>query len=201
MKYPAMTAMPADFLSRWSVWYPTTPPVGFLLRAAYHERWLRIHSLPGSKRYPTSPSEYAELLLRHNMLATDVLGGEGARCAVLVRAACGGRWSRRIGARAALTHGDLPLVHRLPHGLEQQGVFAEPICLFGGSCTWHAGTFDGFLRASADDKVKGLIVELARGQAYSPYDGGADVFFVTTAERDAARQRYRHWLPENLDGL
>jgi hypothetical protein len=35
----------------WNNHYPEAPPVGFLLRQVYSDRWLRIHSLPGSKRY------------------------------------------------------------------------------------------------------------------------------------------------------
>jgi hypothetical protein len=202
INYPPMTPLDETFLARWSVWYPGAPPIGFLLRAAYPERWLRIHSLPGSKRYATSAADYAELLLRHNTVAADLLGGVGAPCAVLVCATSEGPWSRNLGAQAALAEGDLPFACRLPAALwEQRAAFAEPVHLIGGACTWQVGAFDGFLRAVADDEVKGLVIELERGQVYAPYDGGADLFFATREERDSGRKRYESWVSSRPDGL
>ena len=32
------------------------------------ERWVRFHSLPGSKRYPESETEHAEVVARHNAI-------------------------------------------------------------------------------------------------------------------------------------
>ncbi|MDB4915783.1 MAG: hypothetical protein JWM95_3427, partial [Gemmatimonadetes bacterium] len=80
---------PADstVLARWPEWYPDAPPVGFLLREAYPDRWLRIHSLPEAKRYPTSGFDYAELLRRHNSVAADVLGLD-TPCAILLVHTC-----------------------------------------------------------------------------------------------------------------
>jgi len=63
----------------WNEQFPDSPPVGFMLRQAYPQRWLRIHSLPESKRFAETKEEYTELLLRHNIVATETLG-EGSRC-------------------------------------------------------------------------------------------------------------------------
>lgn len=203
MRNPTIDPLGEDFLSRWSQWYPAAPPVGFLLRAAYPERWFRIHSLPGSNRYPTSPGEYEELLSRHRTAATDLLGGEGARCAILVRAACDGSESRDLGNRTALANGDLPFVCRLPSARLQAAVeaFADPVCLFGGICAWQSELFSGFIRAVADDSAAGLVVDLEHGHVYAPYDGGADMFLATSVERDAFRKRYQDWLSPRPDGL
>ena len=202
MKRPDLAPLPADFLARWAVWYPDAPPVGFLLRETYGDRWLRIHSLPESKRYAASGWEYAELLRRHNAVAGDLLG-DGTACAVLVFGACDAQWIHELGARAGLTDGALPRVTQLPAALwdDTEGVFAGPVRLFGGAVAWRRGVFDGFICAVADDRVAGLLVELDRGQVYAPYDGGADLFFATEAERDAARGRYRAWLSSHPGGL
>ena len=52
--------LPADFLETWAEWFPDAPPVGFLLREAVPDRWLRIHSLTGSRRYPASAWDHAD---------------------------------------------------------------------------------------------------------------------------------------------
>src|SRR5712671_5847453 len=49
------------------------PPVGFMLRDTHGDRWLRIHSLPDSKRYPDNQQESDELLHRHLKVAQFVL--------------------------------------------------------------------------------------------------------------------------------
>src|SRR4051794_19970923 len=36
----------------WAERWPTTPPVGHLLRDLHRDRWARFHALPESKRYP-----------------------------------------------------------------------------------------------------------------------------------------------------
>jgi hypothetical protein len=134
-----LSPLPAGFLDQWALWYPDCPPEGYLLRDEYPDVWLRIHSLPRSKRYAESPGEYAELLSRHNQVATDLLGSD-ARCALL-------------------------------------------------------------LRAIADEETQALLVELDRGQVYAPYDGGADLFFASTFERDLAKARYANWLSAREDGM
>lgn len=209
MRLEAIDPLSEDFFSRWSQWYPAASPVGFLLRAAYPERWFRIHSLPGSKRYPTSPEEQEELLNRHRTAATDLLGGEGARCAILVRAACDESESRDLGSRAALADGDLPFVCRLPSArLQVDGeVCAEPVCLFGGISVWRSEAFDGFIRAVASESAVagesavGLVVDLEHGHLYAPYDGGTDTFVATGAESNAFLVRYQDWLSPRPDRL
>ena len=47
------------------------PPISHWMRDS--PGWLRIHSLPGSKRYPESDAEYAEMVRRHNAVAQAVL--------------------------------------------------------------------------------------------------------------------------------
>jgi hypothetical protein len=177
-------------------------PIGFLIGEAYNNRWLRIHSLPQSKRYPESGWEYAELLRRHNAVASDVLG-VGAPCAVLIYSGCNDRWSDNLGSVSGLGEGPLPRIAPLPPELheERDGIFEVPMCFFGGATRWQPGWFDAFISATADDKVRGLLVELRRGQVYAPYDGGADLFFATKVERDAARQRYAAWLSSDASGL
>src|SRR5258705_6684265 len=58
----------------WESTYPGCPPIGYLLRQTFAEHWFRIHTLPGSKRYAESDNEKSEILRRHNMMLTSLLG-------------------------------------------------------------------------------------------------------------------------------
>ena len=191
-----------DVLERWPNWYADAPPVGFLLREAYPERWLRIYSLPDGRRYPTSGFDYAELLRRHNAVAADVVG-VGDPCAILLVHTCEGRGARAVGRAAQLTNSRLPRLATLPVALsdERNGVFAAPMCVFGLSTTWNNHAFDRFIAETADDRSHGLVVSLESGRVYAPYDGGADLFYLNEFERDRAHARFSDWASPRKDGL
>src|SRR5689334_11573109 len=65
-----------DFNTYWNSHVPNCPPVGYLLRDTYPDRWFRIHTLPESKRYPQTAADYAEILRRHNTLLADLFSNE-----------------------------------------------------------------------------------------------------------------------------
>lgn len=66
--------MMEDVAARWAEVFGECQPIGYVCREALPARWLRIHSLPKSKRYPDTEPEYQELLRRHNEAATTLLG-------------------------------------------------------------------------------------------------------------------------------
>lgn len=64
------------WLQKWHQQFPNCPPVGYRLRTAFANRWVRLHSLPGSKRYPQGEAEYATVLFRHNHVLGELIGTE-----------------------------------------------------------------------------------------------------------------------------
>ena len=59
--------------SSWRRDFPGVPPIGHLARARFPDRWLRIHSLPGSKRYSESRDDELEVSRRMTAAAVDLL--------------------------------------------------------------------------------------------------------------------------------
>ncbi|WP_200926706.1 DUF3885 domain-containing protein [Sphaerimonospora mesophila] len=55
-----------DLSALWRERWPLCPPLAYELKNAYHDRWVRFHSLPDSKRYADDEAEYAILLHRYN---------------------------------------------------------------------------------------------------------------------------------------
>lgn len=201
MTSPVLSALGPEFLARWDSWYPNAPPVGFLLRDAYPDRWLRIHTMKGSKRNPTTGWDYAELIRRYDGIAEHVLGDRSC-CALVVVHECSSTWSSRFSEVGLDAH-FLSDLGKLPRELwdEDQGVFAVPMCIRGAVTTWHRGAFNSLFSAAAQDRIMALLVEEHRGQVVAPYDGGADVFFATSWERDRAREQFAQWLSLREDGL
>ncbi|WP_375434866.1 hypothetical protein [uncultured Hymenobacter sp.] len=62
-----------QFNTFWQRTYPGTIPLSYPLRDEYPTRWLRTHSLPGSKRYPSSADEWETLLAWQNTVLAEVL--------------------------------------------------------------------------------------------------------------------------------
>ncbi len=185
-----------SFEQQWTRVYPHAAAVGYLLREAYPARWMRIHSLPGGKRYPTTDLERVEVLRRHNDVATSLLG-EGAECVAVVPWDCGAGGLGRVARAAGL--GSVEFVSLAP--VPPDHASNEPICLFATTVVWKAGTHDSALMRVAEDEIGILFFSSDSGRVYAPYDGGADLFFPTEEERDLARARYRDWLSGRPDGL
>jgi hypothetical protein len=59
----------------WQRRWPQCPAIAHRLRVCYPERWVRFHSLPGSKRHAEAASEYAIILDRHNTVPTELSPG------------------------------------------------------------------------------------------------------------------------------
>jgi hypothetical protein len=197
---PTVSPLPDDFSARWDTWYPAAPPLAFLLRDAYSERWFRIDSLPDGERYPMSRGEHDEIYRRHSEVATQVLGDD-AECALLIFRESAGRWHSAAVRAAGIGHDDLPSTVPLPAKLwdEHDGYFVVPVELAGAVVRWRASEFSGFIAAVADDAAKGLIVNLANGRVYAPYDGGADLFLESESERVRVREQFGAWLPEDAE--
>jgi hypothetical protein len=186
---------PAEFCSRWDAWHPDAVPVGWILRQD-GDRWLRIHSLPESKRYPDTDAERQLLLARHNAVADAIIGDDPC---VLLGFDYHGRDHLPPGHRLRPWLADAPPVMRLVPGDDDQD--AEPTSIFADFVTWRPGAFDALLLDVADDRLRLLLLNWTNGAVYAPYDGGADLIWSTETERDAARARYAAWLSREDTGL
>lgn len=178
----------------WHQYYGLAVPVASLLRQQVQDRWFRIHSLPDSKRYAETPNEYSLLFARHNEIATEVLGAQKP-CLLFV-----GRYT---------DHPELDIhSQRLPQVEGANFTFftsvQEPdtISVFCAPIIWSSRSFDGIIKAVADyQDANILFTSLGTGEAYAPYDGGADLFLASGKRRDELKQKYAHWLSKHPQGL
>lgn len=166
----------------WNTRFADSPPVGFMLRQTYPERWLRIHSLPGSKRYAETEAEYAEMSRRHNTVAGDVLS-EGASCYLI--------HSSWVEPGDSLTGWAFNLEG------EEQALRCDV-----RETTWRRNYHDKLLREVADFRNANVIfASRDTERVYAPYDGGADLIFRNDQERNERKQVYEAWLSAHPDGL
>lgn len=60
-------------LEDWDDAFAGHEPVAHRLRSAFADRWVRFHSLPHAKRYPSDESEYAIVFDRFNQVVAELL--------------------------------------------------------------------------------------------------------------------------------
>jgi len=181
----------------WRECFGEMLPAGFLCRGALQDRWLRIHSLPDSKRYAEDRSEVAEMLLRQNLVAEELLGDGDLCLLIFARWNWSGaaRWPRDEQLRTALAG-------RTPELMLRADVDGDPLAFFAVPVTWRRGEFDDLILACANDRTGPMLfANMQRRSIYAPYDGGADLFFGALDDVAPARERHRAWLSSLASGM
>jgi hypothetical protein len=190
-------------LPDWDNWFPGCPPVAYLLRDAFPDRWVRFHSLPGSKRYPESEAEYTTLLGRHNRVLEDLHRPVHPVTLLSTGYSDSPQWVRRQPELLSLDPEAVPWRTVAMHELEGLG-FDDPTYwhLFASKWEWRAGTFDPLVRLVADDVLANVMMVAVDGRwLLHPYDGGMDVLLDSTAARNRLKVTHPDWLSKRSDGL
>lgn len=183
----------AELLTRtWDLHWAESEPLGWVLRQNWPDRWVRFHSLPGSKRYADTEEETAEILRRHRTVLADLHGSDSPDLLVIS------------------THWGIPAPNQAP--FDPSGAWPWRIVLnpldreAGPIYCWVQSevdepTLNAILVTAADDKGQFVIADTGLSWLYCPYDGGADVLVAGPQERDSLRDRYSDWLSTLESGL
>lgn len=179
----------------WERTWPNAEPLGYRLREAYAERWVRFHSLPGSKRYAESAKEYAESLRRQRALLDELMSGLWPEHLVVL-AEDWGHEDLGTGRTRSLVRDAWPW---------RRVVESDPD-LVGASFIWvNIGVsnrqLDRLLRAIADDRAAAILTVADLSWLFCPYDGGVDVILPDRDTRDALRDGHPQWLSDTPSGL
>lgn len=188
-------------LDWWVENYGKYTPAGFVLRAQLTDHWVRVHSLPQSKRYPETPIEYETLIQRHDEL-TKFLFAPGEEC-VLFK-------STRFWPEDGLPP-EKPILSgfeladeyvTLAQYPEELPIEHDDIYCVGYSLvTWKPAKFSSLVTAVADEETYGVaVVSMSTKNIYCPYDGGADIF-VFNRSPEVVRTHFKEWLSSRADFL
>ena len=185
------TPVQPSFLEFWNTHFGVRNPVGHHLRKSLHPRWVRFHSIQGSKRYAETEEEWVELFKRHNRIADEVLG-KGARCWLV----------------SAHSHEDGDLRDRFDFNYQfswfENDGFDEDIewPVYAAETIWQAGQFDSAIQKIASDEDRFLLfVSQVTYAIFSPYDGGMDVICPSGKQTSILKAKFPSWLPNNEYGL
>lgn len=184
---------------RWDERWPGCSKPPYELRAA-RDRWVRFHTLPGSKRYPDIEDEYGIILTRHNTVLAELVTGPGV---LVVTAGYTDAREPTQPSRSRETvtvHPDA--MYWTSICMDDEPGFESWMHLYVSHLPWSDGCLDRLLRHVADDVIANVVIaDVDLGWLYHPYDGGMDVILSSPDVRDALRDRHRDWLSKHPAGL
>jgi len=191
---------PSEFIKYWNKEYPETSPIGYELRHVYQDRWLRIHSLPESKRYAENENEYKIILERQNQLIEDIIGNK-TEIAISF-----GFYTNDITSENYKELNDFGEFYKVltidlhkenPEEYEPEMFFD----IYVKIDHWQTNKKNEILRAIADDRIMAIFVCPSNRRIIAPYDGGVDIILESTEKRDEMKLKYKDWLSKREDGL
>lgn len=190
-----------DLSSRWQAAFGDCPPIGHLLRHNLPDRWVRFHSLPGSKRLAETESEYAEVLRRAQTVLADLRADDPSDPATLL--VVSESWSHDAGPapRTAAEQDLLPATYWRsvrPDPEDPRGWWTN---LWVSTIAAEDSVVPQLIRLAADDQAAVLLAPTSFRWLLAPYDGGMDVIASSPPERDRLALRHGDWLSARADGL
>ncbi len=186
-----MTAPPngiakGKFLAEWNLRYPGVLPIRNLLNGrTFPNRWMRIHSLPNSKRYPDTKVEWDILLHRQNALINHLVPQHTALQIVI-------NWIEPD--EYLFTSFNL-----LPLGILQEALGEPEYNSFLMDDSWESHSIDPILSMIANEDLRAFI--LAPDCVIAPYGGGVDVILNDPHTCYALKRQFKAWLSQRPDGL
>lgn len=192
-------------LDNWPIFFSDSEPVAFWLRETFPSRWVRFHSLPGSKRYPDDEGELAIVLGRQNRVLDELVGSVGS--VVLLTTDYRpppGIIEISDSGKPELRAFDMDARHWRTVLMNDPDVGFEPgNCwdVFASEWQWRPGRLDPVLRLVADNRVSNvMVVDPGCKWLFHPYDGGMDLILESPAARDRIKSAHADWLSLRPDG-
>lgn len=189
-----------EFNKYWDKNYPEANPIGHELKSVYPNRWLRIHSLPKSKRYAESEDEYRIILNRQNKLISGLVG-ENAEIIIVA-----GQYEMELTDEISTElsdHGKFEKcrtieLHKIYPEEYEEDFFYD---VYFRKDIWQSNSKNGILTSIADDDFRAMFISAQENCIIAPYDGGMDLIVSSQEKRNELKSKYKDWLSEREDGM
>ncbi|TAV74756.1 DUF3885 domain-containing protein [Rhizobium leguminosarum] len=179
------------FCRDWKRSFANRLPMAWQLREDGHLPWVRFHSLPESKRWPTNVADERIILERAHALGDEVLGN-GCEC---WHVECRREDDDEI-ENGAVSFGSVADVFSWE---ERKWV------VFVSSEVWTPSAIlaKRLISIARDETWPHSIfwMDKKHGQILAPYDGGFDLFLASMQQVEQVRTAHKDWLSPYPGGL
>jgi hypothetical protein len=191
-----------DIEHYWQEHFALCPPINYLLKVFYTNRWLLIHSLPDSKQYAETEAEWAILFETQNQILNDVFK-ESEELILFT-----GLFSHSkilfedeglIDNEALKSFVFEPLqkidLYAMSKEYCEANTFYTPhfVTVF-----YKANGYIHILKSIANDKVRAFFLSPTTNSIVAPYDGGVDIFYADTTTRDFYKIKYSNFTQQEF---
>ena len=165
-------------------------PVACVMRHRLPHLWLRVHSLPDSKRYPETEEERDVVMARYASFGTALLGVK-APCYIVRSQMNEDTLDSKYWGSFAWT--------KLPRVDESDEDYWSSWC---ADAIWCPEEFRVLLADVAEDRDWGVaFVSKVSNSIFAPYDGGSDGFSLDPGLLSRLKVEFQPWLSARSDGL
>jgi hypothetical protein len=189
-----------EFNKYWNINYPESNQIGHELKSVYPNRWLRIHSLPESKRYAESEDEYQIILNRQNKLISELIG---ENTEIIITS---GQYETELKDEISTELNNYGKFEKC-RTIELHKIYPEEYedeffyYVYFKPDIWKLNSKNELLKNIADDEFRAMFVCPKRNCIVAPYDGGIDVIVNTQEKRDELKIKYKDWISKREDGM
>lgn len=186
---------PIDLNAYWSREFPECPPVGFLLKRVYQDRWVKMRNFAEDGRSPETREEYDEICARQNS-ALSYLCEEDDRLVLITTSYSPDE--KPVRDQKALRELDPSAKFLHSVGVHELALeFDVPTYwhLFMSEWTFEAGCFDKLMRLVAQGAMfSGVFNVILLGPKSNRlmclFEGGADIILESPQACDRFRERF-----------
>lgn len=183
-----------DFERWFREHFGASAPVGYCLRADHSDRWLRLHSLPESKRYAKDDAERAEVRRRAWAAASEVLPAGSLIWLVVPY------YEEELKREPLDQSLSLRFERIRPY---EHDLLEVPLVAHVAQTTWPHAAFDQLIDKFA--KYLGphpVWFSQTSGEVFAPYDGGIDLIVESPRRSEALQSVFPlDWFSKHASGL
>jgi hypothetical protein len=185
-----------EFTTYWKNNFADCPPINYLLKEKFTDKWLRIHSLPESKRYPENNTDWDILLARQHKIFEDAFYKNDDIIVIAnmyqIDDSDDFEFIYKQQCLENFNWKNLPAINIFNISKQQidKEVFIIPHL---SNFKFDAKIIEPILVAIAKDELRLFFINPKTNTVIAPYDGGADLIYADTKTRDLYKEWYKEW--------
>lgn len=186
-----------EFNAIMDTFFPGSPPLGWILRTVYPEKWIRLYAQTGGKRYPETTVERSAIHGLFNSICGEVftrVDDVYISCPVMKYEDSCTRYKQSCINECYLTS------HKISTYRDRE----DEDCTYDVYVTkeeWRAECVFRMFNYIVDDKIMQSLLMSVAGDVVSPYDGGFDLFLQNSNRIPTLKARFAQFLSPRDDGL